>query len=196
VATSYYYRQGEGDQSKGFSRIYFFERANGSWEKAPYLSFGESAGGPWGQSAGALSLDGSGASADSLAVGQAGSDSGFMSGAVSIYRRAASGWELEDTLTAADGEGMSGFGSSIALKGSRLLVGAGMVSDDAYWDGVAYLFTLYQGRWVDQLRITPSDDGGLGDFFGSKVDISNDTLLIAAPNEFGNAVYVYKLGAR
>jgi hypothetical protein len=88
------------------------------------------------------------------------------------------------------------FGSSLALNGDILLVGAGMASEDSFWDGVAYVFQYHQGSWVDQLRLTPPEDGGSGDFFGSHVAVNGDTYLISAPNEFGNAVYVYEIGER
>jgi hypothetical protein len=91
---------------------------------------------------------------------------------------------------------MDMFGSSLALDGDLLLVGAAMASEDSFWDGVAYTFQYHQGGWVDQLRLTPPEDGGSGDFFGSHVAVNGDTYLISAPNEFGNAVYVYEIGER
>jgi hypothetical protein len=99
-------------------------------------------------------------------------------------------------MTAPDGKANDFFGSSLALDGDLLLVGASGASEDSSWDGVAYVFEYYQGRWVDQLRITPPEDGGSGDFFGSLVAARGSTLLVSAPNEFGNAVYVYDIGVR
>jgi hypothetical protein len=91
---------------------------------------------------------------------------------------------------------MIGFGASLTLAGDKLLVGAPMTSEDSSWDGVAYVFEYYQGRWVDQLRITPPEDGGSGDFFGGLVAARGSTLLVSAPDEFGNAVYVFDISAR
>ena len=119
-----------------------------------------------------------------------------MAGAVYIYDLGPSGWERSVTLTAPDGQFMDMFGSSLALDGDLLLVGAAMTSEDSFWDGVAYVFQYHQGSWVDQLRLTPPEDGGFGDFFGSSVAVNGDTYLISAPNEFGNAVYVYEIGER
>jgi hypothetical protein len=90
----------------------------------------------------------------------------------------------------------------VALNGELLLVGGPGFSEDSFWDGVAYLYQLSDGRWADQLRLIPPEDGGFGDFFGSQVEVfapnefGVNTLLVSAPNEFGNAVYVYEIGAR
>ncbi|MGB5844248.1 MAG: hypothetical protein WBG94_07385 [Anaerolineales bacterium] len=43
---------------------------------------------------------------------------------------------------------------------------------------------LEQGRFIDQLRLTPPEDG----VFGSNVAVQGDTYLISAPNEFSSAV--------
>jgi hypothetical protein len=151
--------------------------------------------------AGSIALDGQGTNAKHLAVGSPWySTSGFMAGGVAIFTRYEESWELEEILGSPDMELSfywgSGYGGSVALRGDLLLVGGPGYSEDSFWDGVAYLYQLSDGRWVDQLRLTPPEDGGSGDFFGSDVEIYGDTLLVSAPNEFGNAVYVFEVGAR
>jgi hypothetical protein len=44
--------------------------------------------------------------------------------------------------------------------------------------------------------LTHAEDGGFGDFFGSSVAIQGDTLLIAAPSEYGQTAYVFEIGER
>ena len=83
-----------------------------------------------------------------------------------------------------------------ALVGDRLLVGTGGAKEDRFWDGAAYTFHYHQGRFIDLLRLTPPEDGSFGDFFGSHVPVHGNTSLISAPNEFGNAVYVYEIRER
>jgi hypothetical protein len=46
------------------------------------------------------------------------------------------------------------------------------------------------------LRLTPPEDVGFSDFFSSHVAVHRDTYLILAPIEFGNAIYVYRIGER
>ncbi len=193
LAVSLVASQGEREQTQATSRVIIYQRSEGQWEQAESLSFGEAG---WGDFARALSLDGSQGQASRLAVGTARSQSGFMAGAVYIYDLGPSGWERSVTLTAPDGQFMDMFGNSLALDGDLLLVGAAMTSEDSFWDGVAYVFQYHQGSWIDQLRLTPPEDGGFGDFFGSSVAVNGDTCLISAPNEFGNAVYVYEIGER
>ena len=150
---------------------------------------------------GAIALDGQGTDAKRIAVASPWySLNGFMAGAISIFTRSEESWELEETLGSPDMELSlywgSGYGGSVALRGDLLLVGGPGYSEDTFWDGVAYLYQLSDGRWVDQLRLTHAEDGGFGDFFGSDVEIYGNTLLVSAPNEFGNAVYVFEVGAR
>ena len=150
---------------------------------------------------GAITLDGQEMNAKRLAVASPWySPNGFMAGAVSIFTCTEGSWELEETLGSPDMEISlywgSGYGGSVALRGDLLLVGGPGYSEDSFWDGVAYLYQLSDERWVDQLRLTHVEDGGFGDFFGSDVEIYGNTLLVSAPNEFGNAVYVFEVGAR
>jgi hypothetical protein len=125
-----------------------------------------------------------------------------MSGAVYIFDRSPEGWRLQETLISPDMELSfswgSGYGGTVALDGDLILIGGPGYSEDTFWDGVAYLYQYQfsEGRWVDQLRLNHLEDGGFGDFFGSDVEIFEDTLLVSAPNEFGNAVYVFEVGVR
>jgi hypothetical protein len=88
---------------------------------------------------------------------------------------------------------LSGFGT-VALRGDMLLVGAPGTSEDSFLDGVAYLYQYVDGYWYTQLRLTHAEDGGFGDFFGSSGAIHGDTLLIAAPSEYGQTAYVFEIG--
>ena len=193
LAVSVVSRQGEREQTSLLSKLIIYQHRAGQWEQVDVITFGESG---WGDYPVALSLDGSQGQASRLAVGSMNSQSGFFAGAVYIYDAGPSGWERHASLTAPDGQPWGRFGSSLALDGDMLLVGASGASEDSFWDGVAYAFQYHQGNWVDQLRLTPPEDGGSGDFFGAHVAVQGDTFLISAPNEFGRAVYVYEIGER
>ena len=148
-----------------------------------------------------IALDGLGVDANRLAVGSPWySTGGLWAGTVAIFTRSGESWVLEEILGSPDMDlpfyWGSSFGGSVALGGDLLLTGGPGYSEDSLWDGVAYLYQLSDGRWVDQLRLTHAEDGGFGDFFGSDVEIFGNTLLISAPNEFGNAVYVFEVGTR
>ncbi|MGE5221681.1 MAG: FG-GAP repeat protein [Omnitrophica WOR_2 bacterium] len=188
------YTRGENEMTQGFSRVYLYELQAGGWQQASVLSFGEENGGSKRIVSGSVALDGSQGRAERLALNVMNLTASYGSGAVLIYERAASGWQLKDRLTAPDSQNTDGFGGSLDLKGNILLVGAPGASEDSFWDGVAYAFELDHGRWVEQLRLAPPEDGGFGDFFGSRLAVQESTFLISAPNEFGNAVYVFEVG--
>jgi hypothetical protein len=58
-----------------------------------------------------------------------------------------------------------------------LLVGTGGANEGCLWDGAHY----HKGSIIDQLQLTPPEDGGCG----SHVPVHGDTCLISAPDEFG-----------
>ena len=81
------------------------------------------------------------------------------------------------TLQPADSSNSDGFGSSVALQGNFLLVGANRRMSSGL--GAAYLFDLATGK---QLRKIDAFEPF--DFFGHAVAISGDLLYVAAPESF------------
>ena len=77
-----------------------------------------------------------------------------------------------------------------------LSVGMGGANEDCFRNGAAYTFHYHKGSFIVQLRLTPPKDVGFGNFFGAHVAVHSDTYLILAPIEFGNAIYVYRIGER
>ena len=131
-----------------------------------------------------------------LVIGSADDAAGFWSGAVYIYENRLGDWKPQAKLVAADASfsSFTGFGSSVALLGDLLAVGAAGDSSQGAWAGAAYLFRKQGNTWVEQQKIWPDEADYLGAFFGSDVKLSENTLLVAAPSEYGNAMYVYKIG--
>ncbi len=94
------------------------------------------------------------------------------------------------------------FGSSVAMTGSTVVVGApqedssgtgvnsGMQSDNSSWDsGAAYVFVKSGGIWSQQAYLKASN-AGPDDRFGHAVDISGDTIVVSAITEESNGVGV------
>ena len=81
-----------------------------------------------------------------------------------------------------------GFGSAVALDGSRLVGGAPGAAG-----GRAHVFELVGGAWTAMQTVVASD-GAPGDGFGTDVALSGAWLAVGAPTSAGGgAVYVFEL---
>jgi trimeric autotransporter adhesin len=122
------------------------------------------------------------------------------SGAVYIFRRSSGAWGLEMSLKASNAESGDFFGSSVALSGDTLVVGAfgeaskarginGDQSDNsAEGSGAVYVFRWVNGGWRQEAYVKASNtwpdvDAG----FGASVALSGDTFVVGAPAERSNA---------
>ena len=127
-------------------------------------------------------------SGDTLVVGAPYHDNG--TGAAYVFTLTGTTWSQTAELTASDGGIYDGFGNSVSVSGDTLVVGA----DFHNGTGAAYVFTLTGTTWSQTAELTASD-GASGDFFGTSVSISGDTLVAAAVGRNGitGAAYVFTL---
>jgi len=102
-------------------------------------------------------------------------DSGF----VYIYTRTDGMWHQTSNLT--DNTHAGGIGSSIALEGSRLVVGARGNKHDLSLSGggSVYVYTRNDGKWEYSATLIPSDDKRYNGF-GYAVALSGDTIVVGA----------------
>ncbi len=87
-----------------------------------------------------------------------------------------------------------GFGSSVAVSGDTVVVGAwredssargtngNQTLNDAYESGAAYVFVRKNGVWSQEAYLKASNTDS-ADFFGSAVAISGDTIVVGASEE-------------
>jgi hypothetical protein len=144
---------------------------------------------------GAIALDG-----DTLVVAQPGDDSDAAgvngdpfnsgapnSGAVFVFVRSGGTWVQQAYIKPANGWPDDTFGSSVAIDGDTLVVGA--IGDDssATNSGAVYVFKRTAGVWSQQSFLKASNPGVL-DGFGYSVDVDRDTLIVGAPDEDSSAV--------
>lgn len=109
-------------------------------------------------------------------------------GAVFIYERNRQGtadetddtWSYSTTLTAFDGAADDHFGSSIAISGDTIVIGAFGADLNQSNEGAAYVFRLTSGEWQLESKLTASD-AEADDSFGTDVAIENDLIVIGAP---------------
>jgi hypothetical protein len=112
-----------------------------------------------------------------LAIGNSDNDK------VAVYHKVKGTWnpapqELSGAL-------FSGFGYSVAISGSRLVVGAPYESN-----GYAYTYVYSGGTWSLKNRIQSSDSAA-GDLFGTSVALCKDYAFVGACNKDSDKGSVY-----
>jgi hypothetical protein len=118
-------------------------------------------------------------------------NSALLSGAVYVFRRSGATWQQEAYLKASNTGYDGRFGTSVALSGETLAVGAsgeasaaagidGNQDDDsAFQSGAVYVFRRSGAMWQQAVYLKASNTGA-GDYFGYTVALSNDTLAVGA----------------
>ena len=132
---------------------------------------------------------------------------GFISGqgAAYVYTRSGDTWtqQAELTVVGLEGQGQLGkrttsdFGSSVAVKGDTIAVGA----EYAGLDGAVYVFTRSGDVWTQQAMLTGTESagsqidgivGGSSQEFGAAVNLGDDVLAVGAPGSDGDgAAYIF-----
>jgi len=103
-------------------------------------------------------------------------------GAVYIFTRSGSTWTQQAKIQASDKEASDQFGTSAAIDGDTVIVGASGEDTGGSSAGAAYIFTRSGSTWTQQAKIQASDIQA-GDQFGKSVAIDGDTIVVSAPNE-------------
>ncbi|MDQ3013132.1 MAG: putative Ig domain-containing protein, partial [Acidobacteriota bacterium] len=146
----------------GYEGMYIFTRSGATWANSYTLVGG-----------GVSNLGTSVAISGNTAVGGAPRVNGYE-GLAYVSTRNGTNWTTQ-TLTASDGAANDAFGSSVAVSGETVVVGA---EGDDNNRGAAYVFTRNGTTWTEQ-KLTATD-GAAGDRFGVSVAISGDTAVIGA----------------
>lgn len=184
--------------------VYLYERTDGVWSQEAYLKASNTAG--WDQFGGDVAVSG-----DTVVVGASGEDSratgvngdetdnsAGSSGAVYVFRRSGGTWEQQAYLKASNTEKGDRFGGSVSISGDTIVVGAHMEdsaargsagngrNNGARSSGAAYVFTRSGADWIEQAYLKASNPGE-GDFFGGRVAISGDVVVVGAYGEDGSS---------
>ncbi|MBI4750747.1 MAG: FG-GAP repeat protein [Acidobacteria bacterium] len=102
-------------------------------------------------------------------------------GSAYVFVRTGTIWTQQQQLTAAGGADNDQFGSSVAISGDTVVVGAFQVDVSGRFDqGSAYVFVRSGTTWSQQQQLTASDGAG-ADLFGVSVAISGETVVVGAP---------------
>ncbi|WP_342377499.1 hypothetical protein NVS55_39350 [Myxococcus stipitatus] len=109
-------------------------------------------------------------------------------GSAYVFTRSGHTWSLQQKLTlpSDDAEGSDGFGSSVALSGNTVLIGAPTqrISSAALNAGSVYVFVRDGSTWSLQQRLRAAgSDRAAEDRFGRSVALEGDFALIGAPGD-------------
>ena len=105
-------------------------------------------------------------------------------GVVYVFTGSGATWTEEGKMTPSDPAGSDHFGSSLALDGTKALIGTpGKIVSYAR-TGAVYVFTMHTSvrdgvSWTQEARVAASD-GASGDLFGCSVALSGTTCLVGA----------------
>jgi hypothetical protein len=121
---------------------------------------------------------------ETVVVGANGDDHGSNTdeGSAYVYIRRDNAWVFQAKLNASDGAIGDEFGTSVALSGDTVLVGANYDDVLDRDQGSAYVFVRSDTIWAQQAKLVPSDAESL-DYFGRSVAVSGDTAVVGAYNK-------------
>jgi hypothetical protein len=177
--------------------VYVFRHSGTAWQQEAYIKASNPGiGDDFGQS---LALEG-----DALAVGapreasaaqgvngDQADDTAPSSGAVYVFRRAGTTWQQEAYVKASNPGTGDEFGTSVALLGDILAIGAlhersaaqgldgDQANDNASSSGAVYVFRRTGTTWAQDVYLKASNTG-VADQFGRGVALSGDTLAVGA----------------
>jgi hypothetical protein len=115
-------------------------------------------------------------SGETIVVGASRSRIGpeIEAGSAYVFVRTGTAWSQQQKLIASDAEDFDRFGSSVAISGETIVVGAPEILD-AHYSGSAYVFVRIGVSWSQQQKLALS---GEDDMFGTDVAISGETIVI------------------
>ena len=91
-------------------------------------------------------------------------------------------WLPRDTLAAEDGVAYDAFGTSVALCGDTIVVGAPETFTVASQAGTAHVFERDGVAWIAAATLVPQDTHG-HDLFGSSVALSGETIVVGSQGD-------------
>ncbi len=188
---------------------YVFVRSNGVWTQEAYLKASNTdAGDQFGRIVaisgntivvGAPNEDGGGSGVNASSQADDGAED---SGAAYVFVRMAGAWAQQAYLKASNADSRDGFGSSVAISGDVIVVGAAGESgagkganpssaadNSKKASGAAYVFVRSNGAWSQDAYLkAPNTD--MDDRFGAAVAVSGDTVVVGASGEDGDGAGV------
>ncbi|NND01245.1 MAG: hypothetical protein HKN91_00520 [Acidimicrobiia bacterium] len=118
---------------------------------------------------------------------------------VFVFEHDGTSWVQTATLHAEDPVEFTAFGSSLAVAGSMLVVGATHDSHAGEYAGAVYIFEMVDGEW-QQIQRVVAWDAAPHDGFGHDVAATSDLIMVGAPwgdseGPYTGGIYAFEHGA-
>ncbi|WP_179959377.1 cadherin-like beta sandwich domain-containing protein [Marinobacter changyiensis] len=184
---------------------YIFTRSAGVWSQQAYLKASNAdSGDAFGVSVAldgnALAVGANGERGDANSTATNPNDNAQGAGAAYVFTRSAGVWSQQVYLKASNAGTEDRFGVSVALDGDTVVVGAdredgdinstaASPNDNGRNAGAVYVFTRSAGDWSQQayLKASTGTPDQFGHLFGGRVALENDTVVVGAGAENGDA---------
>ncbi len=154
--------------------VYVHQRESGTWAQTAKITASD--GEPLARFGRAISFDGS-----TLVVGaRDASGGGIAAGAAYSFEPSAGTWNETGILTLPVPQDEAGFGSSVAVQGGLVVVGAYRADSGGLNSGAARLFIRVGGVWTDAGELLGATTAA-GEQFGWAAALAGTTLAIGAP---------------
>ena len=163
----------DGDSTDGSAAgaVYVFARTDGTWSERAVLTPSDGRAEKYFGSR--VALDG-----ETLVVGAYGDDErGTNAGAAYVFDRVADGWSQTAKLVSPTSSEGAFFGSSVAIDGDTVVVGA--FAAGSRDTGAAYAFTRSGDGYGSPVRLDPPTLSP-GSFFGWAADVDDDSAVVGA----------------
>jgi Ca2+-binding RTX toxin-like protein len=157
--------------------VYVYDKVPGGWSETKLYPSDGSSGDLFGNE---VALDG-----DRLVVGAPQvDDPEYLAGQAYVFEFSGGSWTETAILSASDGTSYDKFGSSVAVDGDTILVGAEGWGPSATDErGKVYVFTQVGSDWVESSL--PADPAPVdGDLFGNNVALDGDLAVVGAPQDW------------
>jgi hypothetical protein len=120
-------------------------------------------------------------SGDWVVIGSPGDDDrGTDAGSAYVFHRSGNKWSQQGKLIASDAAENDQFGTSVAVAGNWIAVGAPYRDDAGSNSGAVYLFGNTGSGWTETHKLAASNETE-GDCFGASAAISGDWIVVGAP---------------
>ncbi len=182
-------------KNEDYGAAYVFVRSGTVWHQQAYLTASDASDDDrFGRS---VAIDG-----DTIVVGASFEDDVWPnSGAAYVFVRNGTAWFQQAKLKASNAGTSDFFGTSVALSGNTIIVGAAeedssatsvngnQSSNSASESGAAYVFVRDGTNWTQQAYLKAFNTDAY-DFFGTSVSVASNSVVVGAVEESSNATGV------